>query len=807
MTISGDRSGVSRRDFLKGVGVAAGGLLAAGCEDEDPYALKKPPAPGSEAWTRYEEKWVTSVCGQCPAGCGIKVRVIEGRAIKIEGNPAHPVNRGGSGPKGQCGLQLLYHPDRIRGPMRRAGPRGSGQWEKVSWEDAIREVGDALRKLREGGTPQGAVVLDGTPRGLNRQLWARFLQAYGSPNHLDHRATTDGGKVLAMKYMHGVPELPAYDWERTRYILGFGASLFESWCQSIHMTRTSSPLRRGMPGGRVKFVQVSPHFSVTATKADEWVPIRPATYGALALGLGHVLVRDGLVDAEFIREHTFGFEDWQDASGRPHRGFRALLMEDYPPDRVSAITGIPEATIPRLAHEMAENRPAISLADGGAAAATNGLGTAMAIHALNALLGNIERPGGMLVQRQAPLAPWGPVAPDPVAQKGLAAPRVDGAGSASCPLGLSAVQNLPEAVLSGKPYPVQALFLYYSNPVFSKPGASRWIEALRRIPLVVSFSPLLDESAFWADLLLPDATYLERWELVEPVPSVGRAVIGLRQPVVTPIHDTLATGDVVVRLAQGIGSPVAEALPWKDARAATLDRLKGLLGAPGGSIAASEMSGLDKALQKEGGWWEGAYPFENWDGAFRTPSGKFEFFSQAIAAQLARVFPGAGQLDRHLEASGVATRGDALCLPHWEPPRFAGAEAEYPFILVTYRGIDYAEGGPRHLPALRELPLMGRTAWRICCEIHPGDAGRLGLHEGEDVRLESPSGGCRMRVLLAEWVRPGTVGLRLGRGAWPPSPSDPVPEGYGLAANASDPLAGILARQGTRVRVRKEAGS
>jgi anaerobic selenocysteine-containing dehydrogenase len=309
--------------------------------------------------------------------------VVEGRAVKIEGLADHPLNCGGLGPKGQSGLQLLYHPDRLRSPLRRDGPRGSGRWRPATWEEAFGGLSKTLGALRASGGPRALAVLDGDPRGPVRELWERFLEAYGSPNHVDHRPMSDGGKTLAMAYMHGVPELSAYDWERTQYVLGFGASLFESWCQTIHFTRASSALRRGTPGHRVKFVQVSPRFSVTAAKADEWVPIEPATYGALALALGHVLVRDKLCDSAFLQEHTFGFEDWTDAAGKPHRGFRDLLLKDYPPEKAAAVTGIPAATIVRLAHELAAHRPAIALADGAAAGATNGLGTAMAIHALN----------------------------------------------------------------------------------------------------------------------------------------------------------------------------------------------------------------------------------------------------------------------------------------------------------------------------------------------------------------------------------------------------------------------------------------
>ncbi|MGD0090530.1 MAG: molybdopterin-dependent oxidoreductase, partial [Planctomycetota bacterium] len=638
----------------------------------------------------------------------------------------------------------------------------------------------------------------------------------GSPNHFDHRSMSDGGKMLAMSFMQGVPELPAYDWERTRYVLSLGASLFESWCETIHFMRASSYLRRGLPGQRVKLVQVSPRFSTTAAKADEWVPIEPATYGALALGLAHVLVRDKLCDQAFLQDHTFGFEDWKDANGKQHRGFRDLLLKDYPPEKAASLSGVPVETIVRLAHEMAEHHPAIVLDDGGADAATNGLGTAMAIHALNALLGNLERPGGLLVQRTAPLAPWPAVQLDEVAALYRTTPRLDGAGGSACPLGRSSIQSLPEALLAGKPYPVKALILYKSNPVFSKPEGQRWIEALEKVPLVVSCSPLHDESTCWADLVLPDHTYLERWEIVEPAPSVGYPCTGLRQPVVPPLYNTLATGDLVIKLAQAVGAPTDKALAWKDYREACLERLKGLLALPlspslaregvgrgGGSPAATELPELTKELQRTGGWWAPGVSYEQWETAFRTPSGKFEFYSQGIATRLAEVYP-QSQLDEHLAATGVVTRGDDLCLPHWEPPRLAGTADKHPFILVPYRAIDYAEGGARQVPWLQELPLGGRQAWKEQIELNPVDAQRLGVRDGEWAWVESPAGQRRLRVCEHPGVRVGTASLPLGRGILPPLPSkQEVSGGYGILANLSDPLAGIFALQGTRVRIRK----
>jgi menaquinone reductase, molybdopterin-binding-like subunit len=777
---------VSRRGVLCAL-TAAGASVLGACRarEQAPRLISALPA----GWSQGEEQWVTTTCGQCPAGCGIRVRVYEGRAVKIEGNVHHPVNHGGVGPKGQAGLQVLYHPDRIRGPLRRVGPRGAGRWTSISWETAIAEVAGELQRLRAAGQAHSLVVIDGEPRGVVPRLWERFLRAYGSPNHVTHGSTDDAGTELALTFMQGVSEMPAYDWQHTNYAIGFGVSLFESWCQTIHMARATAGMRRGTPGRRAKFVHVSPRFSVTAAKADEWVPIAPASYGALALGLAHVLIRDGLVDAEFIRDHTFGFENWRDSAGQEHRGFRDLVIADYPPDKVARITGVDVATIERLAREMSAHRPAIALGDGDAAGATNGLGTAMAIHALNALVGSIERRGGVLAHRPV-LGSFSAFEGDEVARAGLQAERIDGAGTKDCPLGDGAIQNLPAAILSSRPYPINALVLYRSNPVFSKPEGTAWIDAIRKVPFVVSCSPLPDESTLWADFVLPDHTYLERAEIVEPAPSSGRPVIGLRQPVIAPRFNTMATADVVIRLARAL-PPVATAFPWTDSAGATAALLKD--------------TPVDSDMRENGGWW-GDQQFEQWDTALATPSRRFEFYSQTIASRLSALFTAEGELESYLVSCGVATRGDDLCLPHWEPAHYAGDWREYPFLLAPYRAINYAEGGVRHLPWLRELPSAGLFAWNETIELNPDDARRLDVTEGDAIRIESPAGTRRMHVRVHAGTPRGVVGLPLGHGPWPPTTADAgTAGGHGLLAALSDPLAGVFARQGTRVRLTKGA--
>ena len=780
---------LSRRRWLHAVAASAAAAATA-CRR---YVGPAPVAPVPAGWMRGEDRWVATTCGQCPAGCGIRVRVHEGRAIKIEGAPDHPVNSGGLGPKGQAGLQLLYHPDRIRGPLRRNGPRGSGRWTAISWDDAIDSLAAALRALRTGGEPQGLVVVDGEPRGPVPRLWDRFLHVYGSPNHVTHASAADAAKALPMLYMQGSGEVPAYDWKNTEYVLSLGATLFESWCQMIHMTRATSTMRRGRPGKRVKFVHASPRYCVTAAKADEWVPIEPGTYGAFALGLAHVLVRDELYDEDFVRNRTFGFDAWRDRDGKEHRGFRDLVLTDYTPAKVASLTGVHVETIERLAREISTHRPAIALTDG-AASGTNSLGTGMAVHALNALVGSIEAAGGVIASRPV-LGPWAAEEPDAIARQGFAAERVDGGATEQCPLGSGSIQRLPDAILSERPYPVRALILYRSNPIFSKPDGRRWIEALQKVPLVVSCSPLPDESTFWADLILPDHTYLERWEIVEPAPSSGRPVVGLRQPVVPPRHNTMATGDLVIRLAHAIGPSIAGAFPWADYREAIVDLLRGI---------EPDTKPLLTRMQKSGAWWSDA-PVEHKAEPFGTPSGKFEFYSQAIASRLAALFTKPEALEAHLSSRGVATRGDDLCLPHWEPARSAGDSREYPFALAPYRRVGYAEGGSRHLPWLRELPGAGLLAWKETIEIKPEDAALIGVRHGDAVWIETPVGRRRFYVRLEEGIRRGTIGLPLGQGTWPPSPDDVGTAGHGLLVALSDPLAGVLAYSGTRARVRKEA--
>src|SRR5512140_3625561 len=450
---------VTRRGFLKAAAIPAI-AGAAGCKAlergyPESYGADKPPVPGSAAWNAGEERLIKSACLQCPGGCGIQVRVVEGRAVKIDGNPAFPTNQGGLCPKGQNGLQVLYDPDRIKWPLKRVGERGSGKWARISWDAAIAEVAGRLASLRAAGEAHRLAFLGGRYRGHMRPLVKRFLRAYGTPNDIDAE-TLGGHDEIVHEVTQGVRERLAYDWERTRYVLVFGAGFVESFVPTAMMLRIHGQMRTGRPGERAKFVQIEPRCGVSAARADEWVCLKPGTDAALALGIAHVMVKGGLYDKAFVAEHGLGFEPWTDRNGRAHEGWKDLVLSRYSPAEASKICGVSAARIERLGREFAASGPSVAILGRGAVSHANGLYTGMAIHALNALAGSLGKKGGALVQERPPFSAWPEPEIDEAARRSLERPRID-VSAHTPPLATSGMAALDGPLASGKPYPLAAL--------------------------------------------------------------------------------------------------------------------------------------------------------------------------------------------------------------------------------------------------------------------------------------------------------------------------------------------------------------
>ncbi|MBI3950088.1 MAG: molybdopterin-dependent oxidoreductase [Acidobacteria bacterium] len=820
----GSEAKIERREFLRLIAGATTGLAVSGCSGNSPATNGEQAAD----WPSGVERWITSTCLGCPGGCGIQVRVVDGNAVKIEGNPLHPVNRGKLCPIGQAGLQLLYNPDRIKSPMKRIGGKGSKKWAAISWDEAIQTVASRLRELRERGEPHSLVILDGQPGGLLRALWARLADAYGSPNHIVDEG--GDGMTAAHALMQGIDRPFGYDLESSTSLLSFGCALLDGWRSPVRVARSHGFLRQERPGSKAKLIQIDRRFSLTAAKADEWVPIQPGSEGALALGLAYVIIREELYDREFVSAHTFGFDDWTDARGEQHIGFKTLVLRDYRPEVVSEITGIPVDTIIKLAKEFAANRPAIAIGDVGATEHTNGAYNAMAIHSLNALVGSIETRGGVLLEPDLPLKAWPPVSRDAAAENGLAKQRIDGAGTERFPLASNVPPALSGAVLSQSPYPVNALFLYKSNPLFSAPNIQSFRRALATIPLVVSFSSFLDESTEYADLILPDHTYLEKWQDAPAAPISGIPTLGITQPVVEPLYDTMHTGDAILKITQAIGGTVAEAFPWKDFKEALVASTQGLFDAQHGALfsdpfeeaharalqergwwvpAADSFEGFWNELVNKGGWWELLHPYGTLGAAFKTPSGKFEFYSQRLKETLETIAQqkgSQGTVEQVLEALRIEARGDLAYLPHYEPPRWQGDEKKYPFHLHHYKPAVLSSEVSANLPWLQELvgPHV-HMKWDSWVEINPDAVKELGVADGDWVWVESSQGKLLTRAKLYPGTMPQVVNIPSGLGhtalgRWAKdrgvNPNEILGEDY-------DRLSGRPAWYGTRVKVYK----
>jgi anaerobic selenocysteine-containing dehydrogenase len=634
----------------------------------------------------------------------------------------------------------------------------------------------------------------------------RFLAAYGSPNHIRHESLSVETERISNELTFGHREQMAYDWDNCNYVLSFGRAFLEASRPTIRQLRAFAAMRRDRPNRRGKFVQIDTRFSITAAKADEWIPIRPGTDGALALGLAHTIISEGLYDVEFIQNHTFGFDEWTDTDGTNHEGFRSLVLRDYHPTQVEAITGIPADTIVRVAREFASSQPGIATGGRGASMHSNGLYNWMAIQALNALVGSIETPGGVMVQNHPLLTAWPDLPSDPIAEDKRLMPRIDEAGTAKFPLATDVYQNLPDRILAGDPYPLSALFLYYTNPLFSSPDVSRFYNAIQEIPFIVSFSPFLDDSSAFADLILPDHTFLERLQDDEIEPSVGYVVVGLRQPVVKPLLDTRDTGDVLIKIAQAMGGSVAAALPWNNFTQVVQFRLSGLWASERGSIRATNFAHFWNDFTSKSVWHDAPYSFGQWRRVFNTSSGSFEFYSQSLHASMDEL-RGDRSWDEWLTDLGVSARGDEVFLPHFEPPRTDGDEREFPFFLNSYKLMTHAEGRGANTPWLQEkLGLHVKRGWNVWVEINPESAASLGISENDWVWVESSLGErIKVQAVLYPGARPDTVNIPFeqghrGYGRWA---EDRGQNPNWLIANEMDRMAGTAASYATRVKVYK----
>src|SRR5271166_5395093 len=576
---------MERRTFLSFSILSGAALALGGCADRGTQLVRFIPeedlVPGVAVWK-------PSVCTMCSAGCGINVRVMEGEvevvrngqfgtvkmglAKKLAGNPEHPVSRGKLCARGEAGLQVTYNPDRIQHPLKRAGQRGSGKFVQVSWDEAIQELLKHLQQLASPSESKSLAFLTSPQRGQREVLIERFLSGFAAAEWVPFELFDDDVLRRANRVSFGYDQLPTIDLARSGYVISFGTDFLGTWNSPVAQSVGYGKMRQNRSGVRGKFVQVESRVSQTGANADEWIAAHPGTEGLLALGIAHVILQEKL-----------GHADAAGVAGTRIDGWREGLPA-YAPEAIAWKTGVPPETITRLAREMVPRSPAVAMVGGTPLAQTNGLFTALAVNALNGLLGSVGKPGGLQFTPEAPLA------------AGAVARGNSGEGKAT------SGRALAQQILSGQPRPIEVLLVYEANPVFATPLGWRVNEALEKVPFIASFGSFLDETSRLADLILPDHSFLESW--IDDVPESGttQSVVSVAPPAMRPLHDTRGLPDVLLDLAHRIGGQTSEAMPWKSYEEMLQASLAPLAHQPS-SIQAKDSEEFWTKIQEQGVWW------------------------------------------------------------------------------------------------------------------------------------------------------------------------------------------------------------
>jgi anaerobic selenocysteine-containing dehydrogenase len=714
---------ITRRHFLRLASSAVTVAAVSGCVPAgdrlvsmlEPY--NRPPEetlPGTATW-------YASTCRQCPAGCGIVVRTINGRAKKIEGNPLHPLNRGKLCARGQAGLQTLYNPDRIRQPVQQSGGRGSWHFDPLHWEAAQEML---LEKIQAVHSNRLAFYGGLMPDHLYF-LVSRWLDAQGAPPAVmfDLYSALEGRSTAAQvaNSLFNSSQLPSYDIADADTIYSFGANFLETWQSAVAYARGYSEFRQGQAGGRGFLVQFEPRLSATAASADEWVPLRPGTDGLVALALGRIIVEQGLGQVG-----TFGQA-------------QAGLYQSVKVGELAEASGVSSETLERLSHILAASDRPIAIPGGHPAGYQNGFDAYRAIQALNWILSRLGQRGGVYLSQPTPASTL-PTAPPPDSFESVVA--------------------LIDRMNSGE---IDLLLVSGANPLFDVPAAAGFREAIQRVPYVVSFSPFVDETAVWSDLILPDHTYLESWGYQVPSPGTDRPVVSSQQPVVSPVYDTRPTADVILSLAAEQGGAVAEALPWADEQLFLEDASGALFGSSISAYGANTAGAFWAAWRQNGGWWS--------------------------------------DRELRLEPEPVGFGEDPLPATR---PTFEGDEGTYPFHLYPYPNVGLSDGRGANLPWLQELPdPMTTVQWQNWLELNPETAHKLGVDNNDVVKVISPLGEIEAAVVLFPGIRPDVVAIPVGQGHrdYGRYAEDRGSNPVDLLAPSSDPATGSLAWATTRVRI------
>ncbi len=639
---------------------------------------------------------VKSHCRMCHGGCGVIVYLKDGRVAKIAGDPDCPINHGTLCSKGIAAPQLVYHPDRLTHPVRRVGPKGSGQWERISWDEALDAIACRMLGYKAEYGAESVALGYGTGRD-NEAVIYRFANHFGSPNVLTAGHFCYGPRIATGIITCGSNPIADYE-NNPRCIMVWGNNIVISNPDCYKGEPFSQALEAG-----AKLIVVDPRLTRIAARADLWLQLRPGTDTALALGMANVIIREELYDREFVANYVHGWEPFCERAG------------EYPLKKTAAITGVPQETIAAAARLYATLKPGaiqwgVAIEQQITCADNN-----RALLALMGITGNIDVPGGQVLfqpPRVRSVAEFGAhrALPPEQAAKRLGGDRFRLAGN----FAIINPKCVWDAIVAEKPYPVKMLFLISTNPLLTQADSREVRQALEKVEFMAVADFFLTPTAELADIVLPAATWLEMDYLGDFWKRHGYL---LTRRKVIEVGECRSDHEMLNDLAHRVGMGEH----WWDTFEGGLDYILEPLG-----VTWQEFKKEDRL--------RGKVRYRKYaDRGFSTPTRKFELFSTLLEKW------GYDPLPQYRE-------------PPESPVSTPAVHARFPYTLITgarQPGFFHTEN--RHLPWTRELhrdPVV---------EIHPETAAKEGIQDGDWVLIESPRGKIRQRAKLTLGISPDTI--------------------------------------------------
>lgn len=679
-----------RRKFLRGAAAttaAAAIVPQLGCFR---HAEKRPPEGAG-----YAE--IPTTCEVCPNKCAVIAVVENGRIKKLNPNPRSPKSRGMLCARGNAAVKAVYDPDRVKQPLIRAGLRGEGKWRSATWDEAWDFSARQLAAIKGKYGPEG--VLWTSTEGFQEEFFKNLGLAFGSPNIVRHPSLCLASVNLAYSMTFGT--VPSFDMLQADYVIISGANRFESIITPDTMDLIESAFNR-----KAKLIYLDPRFTVTAAKADAWFPIRPGTDMAFILAMLQVIISEERYDKQFVDGFCYGFDRLQ------------AHVQPYTPAWAEKETEIPAGEIMRVAREFADAAPrALYYAGRRSSWNTNDFQMRRAQTILNAIVGNWDREGGMVPNSKIALGeylflPWD----DPKAS------RVDELDTRfpMAAKGDGVFIQARENILAGRPYPVKGWMVYKQDPMNALPDRASTQKMLQGMDFVGVIDTQMSDTAWYADVVFPESTYLERLDPLHMLPGIW-PVVAIRQQVIKPVHDTRSNLEIVQGLARrlGLGDYFDYTIEqWVEAQASELPVPNPL-----------------EYLKKHGVYSPPDAPFYGTtltpDHRFITKTGKIEIFS-----------------DRLAEAGYDP-------LPVYRPP---ATPPPGQFRMILGRKAFYTHANNTNNVWLNEFAPVN-DLW-----IHPEPAERMGIGQGDRVEVRSRVGRVRLKARVTEEIRPDCVFMLHGFG-------------------------------------------